>query len=59
MLYEVITKFGVSGDRPIILINIHDILDLTFVKEILKAFEYYKSISIFVDIIIINSENVV
>lgn len=50
-------KFGVSGDRPIILINIHDILDLTFVKEILKAFEYYKSISIFVDIIIINSEN--
>ena len=50
-------KFGVSGDRPIVLINIHDISDINFVREILKAFEYYKNISIFVDIIIINSEN--
>ena len=50
-------KFGVSGDRPIILVNIRDISDLSFVFEILKAFEYFKNKSIFVDIIIINSEN--
>ncbi|HIS38198.1 MAG TPA: hypothetical protein IAB45_01675 [Candidatus Onthousia faecavium] len=49
-------KFGVSGDRPIVLVEIFDIADLAFVKEILTAFEYYKNNSIFVDIVIINSE---
>ena len=50
-------KFGVSGDRPIITVEISDISDISFVKEILKTFEYYKNKSIFVDIVIINNEN--
>lgn len=50
-------KFGISGDRPIILVDINDISDISFVLEILKCFEYYKNNSIFVDIVIINSEN--
>ncbi len=50
-------KFGVSGDRPIISVEITDISDMAFVLSILKAFEYYKNNSIFVDIIIINSES--
>ncbi len=50
-------KFGISGDRPIILVKISDISDISFVMEILKCFEYYKSNSIFVDIIIVNAEN--
>ena len=50
-------KFGVSGDRPIILVEISDISDMSFVYEILKAFEYYKNHSIFVDIVIINNES--
>ena len=50
-------KFGVSGDRPIILVDIDDISDLGFIYDILKAFEYYKNNSIFIDLIIINSEN--
>ena len=50
-------KFGVSGDRPIITAEISDINDIGFIREILKAFEYYKNKSIFVDIIIINTEN--
>ena len=50
-------KFGVSGDRPIILVEINDIRDMGFIFEILKAFEYYKNKSIFVDIIIINNES--
>ena len=50
-------KFGVSGDRPIIVVEIFDIADLTFVYEVLKAFEYYKNNSIFVDVVIINSES--
>ena len=49
-------KFGISGDRPIISVEITDISDMNFVFDILKAFEYYKNNSIFVDIIIINSE---
>jgi cyclic beta-1,2-glucan synthetase len=50
-------KFGVSGDRPIISVEINDISDMSFIYEILKAFEYYKNKSIFVDIIIINNES--
>ncbi len=50
-------KFGVSGDRPIIVVEISDIADLAFVYEVLKAFEYYKNNSIFVDVVIINSES--
>lgn len=50
-------KFGISGDRPIILVDIKDIGNLSFVFEILKAFEYFKTKSIFVDVIMINSEN--
>jgi len=50
-------KFGVSGDRPIITVEISDISDMSFIYDILKAFEYYKNKSIFVDIIIINSES--
>ena len=50
-------KFGVSGDRPIITVEISDISDIGFIHEILKLFEYYKNKSIFVDIIIINNEN--
>ncbi len=50
-------KFGVSGDRPIISVEIFDISDLGFVFSILKCFEYYKNHSIFVDVIIINSES--
>ena len=50
-------KFGVSGDRPIILVEISDINDLGFIYQILKCFEYYKNNSIFVDVIIINNES--
>ncbi len=50
-------KFGISGDRPIILVKVPDISDISFIMDILKCFEYYKNNSIFVDIIIINAEN--
>ena len=50
-------KFGISGDRPIVLVEISDISDMPFIYEILKAFEYYKNHSIFVDIVIINKES--
>ena len=49
--------FGISGDNPIILLDIAGLDDLSLVKELLHGFEYYKSKSIFVDLVIINSEN--
>ena len=50
-------KFGVSGDRPIVSVEITDINDMHFVLDLLKAFEYYKNNSIFIDLVIINSES--
>ena len=49
-------KFAISGDRPIILVEISDIADMSFITDILKCFEYYKNNSIFVDVIIVNGE---
>ena len=49
-------KFGISGDRPIVTVEINDISDMSFIHDILKAFEYFKNKSIFIDIIIINNE---
>lgn len=50
-------KYGISGDIPIITTIINDINDLAFAMDILKCFEYYKNKSIFVDMVIINSDN--
>lgn len=49
-------KFSISGDRPIISVEINDISDMSFIYELLKAFEYFKSKSIFIDLMIINNE---
>ena len=50
-------SFGISGERPIILVEINDISSLNLIQELLKTFEYYKSKCVFVDLVIINSEN--
>ena len=50
-------KFGISGDRPIITVEINDISDMSFIHSIIKAFEYFKNKSIFIDIMIINNES--
>lgn len=52
---DTLWSFGVSGDRPIILVEINDISSVSLVQELLKTFEYYKSKCIFVDLVIINS----
>ena len=49
-------KYGVSGDRPIISAEINDISGMSFINDLLKAFEYFKNKSIFIDVIIINKE---
>ncbi len=49
-------KYGITGDLPILLVDIYETEALNLVKEVLKAYEYYKSKSIFVDVVIINRE---
>lgn len=49
-------KFGISGDWPIILVEIEKIENAGFVKEVLQAYEYYKSCALYIDVIIINGE---
>ncbi len=51
-----IWRFGISGDRPIVLVEINDITGLGIAHEVLKMFEYYKTIGIYVDIVMINSD---
>ena len=50
-------KFNISGDYPIILVEIFESESLNLVKEVIKAYEFYKSRALFVDIVVINHEN--
>jgi len=49
-------KYGISGDRPIILVDIHSGVESRLAIDAIKAFEYFKSKGIFIDLVIINSE---
>ncbi len=53
--HKTLWKFGMSGDRPIIFVDIKSLSNLSLVKELLRAFEYYKSKSIFVDLVFLNA----
>lgn len=50
-------KFGISGDLPIILVEIDKMENALLLKEVLQAYEFYKSRAIYIDIVIINNEN--
>lgn len=49
-------KYGISGDLPIILVKINDANEAYVVKEILKAYEYFRTKNVFVDIVILDGE---
>ena len=49
-------KFGISGDRPIILVDIHSGESSRLAKDVIRAYEYFKSKGIYIDLVIINSE---
>lgn len=54
---DTLWSFGISGERPIMLVEINDIGSLNLVQELLKTFEYYKSKCVFVDLVIVNSHD--
>ena len=49
-------KYGISGDLPILLLKIKDVNDIYVVKDILKAYEYFRTKNILIDLVILNEE---
>jgi cyclic beta-1,2-glucan synthetase len=45
---------GISGDRPIVLVRIEDIEHIELVHDVLRAFEYWKTKRLAVDVVILN-----
>ena len=50
-------KYGISGDLPIITVTIKYINDIYVIKQILKAYEFFRTKNIKVELVIINEEN--
>ncbi|MCL2621410.1 MAG: hypothetical protein FWD32_00010 [Firmicutes bacterium] len=53
---ETLWRFGISGDVPYIYAYIDNIKSIGVVKNLLKAFEYFRTNDIFVDLVIVNAE---
>lgn len=49
-------KYGISGDKPILLITIKEENDIYTVREILKAYEYFITKKVLIDLVILDKE---
>ncbi len=49
-------KYGISGDLPIILLKIKDSNDAHVVKEVLKAYEFFKTKNLEIELVILDEE---
>ena len=49
-------KYGISGDLPILLVKINNVNDIDVVKEVIDAYEYYKTKNVKIDLVILNEE---
>ena len=45
---------SISGDRPMLLLRIDDVEDITMVHQVLQAFEYWKAKGFIADLVILN-----
>ena len=55
---EELWKYGISGDNPIIFVKARDVEDISIIKEVLKAYEYYKSKNINLDLVFLDEEKI-
>ena len=53
---EKLWAFGISGDNPILTIKIKNVNDIHVIKDSLKAYEYFRTKNVFIDLVIINEE---
>ena len=49
-------KYGISGDYPIILVKIKDVNDVYVLKDILKAYEFFRSKNVKTELVILDEE---
>lgn len=49
-------QFGISGDLPILLVMIKDVNDIHIVEDVLKAYEFYRSKNVKIEVVILNQE---
>lgn len=49
-------SLGISGDLPLLLVRIDDQADLGLVREVVRAFEYWRGRSFAVDVVLLNEE---
>ena len=53
---EDLWKYGISGDLPIILVKIKDASDSYVIKEVLKAYEFFRTRNIQTEVVILDEE---
>ena len=49
-------KYGISGDLPILLVKIRDVNDSYIIKEVLKAYEFFRTKNVDTEIVILDEE---
>ncbi len=49
-------KYGISGDLPIILLKVKDVNESYVIKEVLKAYEYFRTKNIETELVILDEE---
>ena len=49
-------KYGISGDLPIILVKVKDVNESYVIKEVLKAYEYFRTKNIETELVILDEE---
>lgn len=49
-------KYGISGDLPIILVKIQEVSEAYVIKEVLKAYEFFRTKNIQTEIVILDQE---
>ena len=49
-------KYGISGDKPILLAKIKNIAEIEMIENLIKAYEFYISQNMDIDFIIVNDE---
>ncbi|WP_370870067.1 GH36-type glycosyl hydrolase domain-containing protein [Methylobacter sp.] len=49
-------RYGISGDRPIVLLHVTEFEDRTIVEQLLRAHEYWRMKGLAVDLIILNDK---
>ena len=49
-------QYGISGDKPIVLIKIKDQTEIEILEEIIQAYEYFKIKNVEIDLVILNEE---